>query len=86
MTATNASTRLQGMGGPAGFTYELRGSDVRVHHRGRVATTLRGSAAQAFLAELESGDDPQLLMARVTGNYKRGTERVARQHPRNRTR
>lgn len=74
------------MGQAAGFTFEVRGSDVRVHHRGRVATTLRGAAAQAFLADVESGEDPQLLMARVTGNYKRGNERVARQHPRNRVR
>jgi hypothetical protein len=74
------------MGQAAGFTFELRGTDVRVHHRGRVAATLRGPAAQAFLADVESGEDLQLLMARVTGNYKRGNERVARQHPRNRAR
>jgi hypothetical protein len=72
------------MGLPDGFSYELHGPDVRVHHRGRVAATLRGTAAQAFLADLESGKEPQLLMARVTGNYKHGNERVARQHPRNR--
>jgi hypothetical protein len=27
--------------------------------------------------------DPQLVMARWTGNYKRGNERTARDHPRN---
>jgi len=79
-------TRLPGMGQAAGFTYELRGSDVRVHHRGRVAATLWGPAAQAFLAEVASGADPQQLMARVMGTYKRSNERDARQHPRNRTR
>lgn len=31
-----------------------------------------------------AADDEQQLMARVTGNYKRGNERVAREHPRNR--
>ena len=52
----------------------------------RKAATLRGRQAQAFLAEVESGDeaDLQQLMARLTGNYKRGNERTAKNHPRNR--
>ena len=49
---------------------------------GRAVTTLRGARAAQFLAEAQ--DDPQLAMARWTGNYKRGNERMARQHPRNR--
>jgi hypothetical protein len=43
---------------------------------------LRGQAAARFLDEVERGDD-QELMARVTGNYRRGNERTAKQHPRN---
>ena len=43
---------------------------------GRRATTLRGAAASQFLARVDA--DPQLAMARVTGNYKRGNERAAR--------
>jgi hypothetical protein len=35
------------------------------------------------LEEVGEGDG-QELMARLTGNYKRGNERLARQHPRNR--
>ncbi|MFG1884532.1 hypothetical protein [Micromonospora sp. NPDC049102] len=38
--------------------------------------------AAEFLAEVD--DDPQLVMARWTGNYRHGNERTARQHPRNR--
>lgn len=66
------------------FTYLTRsdGSVVILHH-GKAATTLRGGRAAQFLAEVEDGDD-QLVMARWTGNYKRGNERVAKQHPRNR--
>lgn len=72
------------MGSPAeGFDYRTRGDEVVVTHHGKVATTLRGDAASRFLAEVESGD-AQLVMARVTGNYRRGNERVARNHPRNR--
>ena len=52
----------------------MRGGDVVITHRGRTAATLRGAAAQRFLAKLER-DDPQQVMARVTGNYKRGNER-----------
>lgn len=68
---------------PSDFEYELVGSDVVISHHGRRATTLRGDAADRFLAEVDD-DDPQELMARLTGNYKRGNERTARNHPRNR--
>ncbi|HEX6684415.1 MAG TPA: hypothetical protein VF062_16555 [Candidatus Limnocylindrales bacterium] len=66
-----------------GFSYTSRsdGTVVILHH-GRHATTLRGSRAAEFLAEVESSDE-QLVMARWTGNYKHGNERVAKSHPRN---
>jgi hypothetical protein len=70
-----------------GFTYRTRkNGDIEVLHHGRVASTLRGTDAMDFLAEVESGEEAaaQQLMARVTGNYKRGNERLASQHPRNR--
>ncbi|MFC8619951.1 hypothetical protein ACFT9M_26555 [Micromonospora purpureochromogenes] len=72
------------MGQPArGFDYVQRadGSVVLSHH-GRPVATLRGERAARFLAEVR--EDPQLVMARWTGNYRRGNERTARQHPRNR--
>jgi len=62
------------MGQPNGFTYVVRGDDVVITHHGRRAATLRGAKAQQFLADVDSGD-PQLLMARLTGNYKHGNER-----------
>jgi hypothetical protein len=52
----------------------------------RAATLRRCQAPRASpTAELEAGDDDdaQELMARVTGNYRRGNERTAKQHPRN---
>ena len=69
-------------GRPEGFDFEERGGAVVVTHHGRRATVLRGARAQEFLEDVER-DDPQELMARVTGNYRRGNERQARQHPRN---
>ncbi|NGO67363.1 hypothetical protein [Streptomyces boncukensis] len=79
---------------PHGFTYERRpggtspleelgGGSVVVTHHGRRAVILRGARAVRFLAEVEA-DDPQRVMARWTGNYKRGNERTAKAHPRNR--
>lgn len=63
------------MGGPTGFEYTTRkNGDVVITHHGRQATVLRGAKAAKFLAEVDRRD-PQELMARVTGNYKRGNER-----------
>ena len=66
-----------------GFDYaEQADGTVVITRHGQVVTKLRGGRAQEFLAEV--GDDPQQVMARWTGNYKRGNERLAREHPRNR--
>jgi hypothetical protein len=74
------------MGGPEGFEYDVTAAgEVRIRHHGRAATTLRGRAAANFLEDVVTGD-AQELMARVTGNYRRGNERTAKQHPRNRGR
>ena len=70
-----------------GFGYRVRrNGELEILHHGRMASTLRGSDADDFLAEVETADegDAQQLMARITGNYKRGNERLASQHPRNR--
>jgi hypothetical protein len=71
------------MGAPHGFEFSRRGDDVVITHHGKRAATLRGDAAARFLVDVELGD-PQQVMARVTGNYRRGNERDARRHPRNR--
>lgn len=68
---------------PHGFDYRIVGADVAISHHGRPAATLRGARAQKFLADLPAGD-PQEIMARLTGNYRRGNERTAKNHPRNR--
>lgn len=71
-----------------GFDFRVRKSGVvEITHHGRLAATLRGNTAQDFIAEVESLDDEdeqQQLMARMTGNDKRGNERTAGEHPRNR--
>ncbi len=74
------------MAAPTGFSYKQRSDGtVVIIHRGKAATTLRGSRAAKFLDEV-TDDDPQMVMARWTGAYKIGNERTAKNHPRNRHR
>ena len=65
---------------PEGFEFTARGDSVEIRHHGRPAATLRKAAAQKFLADVER-QDPQLVMARVTGNYKRGNEHSRSHRP-----
>jgi hypothetical protein len=69
-----------------GFTYRVRKDGAVEILHGQPATTLRGRSAQDFLAEApdSASADAQQLMARITGNFKRGNERLAAGHPRNR--
>lgn len=63
------------MGKPSGFSFTQRkNGEVIISHQGRVATILRGHQADTFVKKVEAGDG-QELMARLTGNYKRGNER-----------
>jgi hypothetical protein len=54
---------------------------VQISRGGRVVTTVRGSAASRLLAAIERAPDHdavQHLLARATGNYRRGNERAGR--------
>jgi hypothetical protein len=59
------------------FAWARRGDEVVITHRGRAATVLRRAAAERFLLRMAGldVDGAQKLMARVTGNFKRGNER-----------
>jgi hypothetical protein len=69
-----------------GFTFRQANGDYVIFHHGKKATILRGQTAAAFESDVGNADfsEQQQLMARLTGNYRRGNERVARNHPRNR--
>ena len=74
------------MGRLDGFEYRALGDgNVQIMHNGLKAAQLRGDQAMDFLARVAPLDRAggQHLMARLTGNYKRGNERQARKHPRN---
>ena len=63
------------MGKAKGFAYTTRkNGEVVITHHGQAAATLRGRKAERFLASVDGGN-AQDLMARLTGNYKRGNER-----------
>ena len=86
MNESHSSSNASGTG-DLRFTYRTRkNGDVEVLHHGKRASTLRGADAHRFLAELREAGyrDGQQLMARLTGNYRRGNERTASNHLRNR--
>lgn len=74
------------MSSDLGFSFRSKkNGEVKISHHGRHATTLRGDTASDFLDDMNGTtfEEQQQVMARMTGNYKRGNERVAKNHPRN---
>ena len=60
------------------FSYRAtKDGRVLISWEGRVVTTLKGERGAQFLLKAGSADADgcQLLMARATGNFKRGNER-----------
>jgi hypothetical protein len=66
-------------GEPFGCASRADGSIV-IAYRGAPVTVLRGRAAERFSARIAGADASaaQQLMARATGNFKRGNERVGK--------
>lgn len=61
------------------FEYRtVKSGEIRIDRGGRTVTVVRGKAADRLAERL--GHDPerdQYLLARATGNYRRGNERRA---------
>lgn len=79
-----SSARNPNADGDLGFRHVVRANgEVEIRRGGLVAATLRGEAGRRFLARIDGADDAQRqqAMARATGNYKRGNERVAKGDP-----
>lgn len=60
------------------FTYQIsKEKKVFIYWSGKQVKVLKGKEAQNFISKLIGLDDKgiQLVMAKVTGNFKRGNER-----------
>ena len=69
-----------------GFTYfTTKNKSVLIERDGKVVTTVRGEKANEFLTKMNTltVQQQQQLMARITGNYKRGNEKLSKNHPKN---
>jgi hypothetical protein len=67
------------------FSYATRADgSIVISYRTAPVTILRGRSAERFATRLSGADDAaaQQLMARATGNFKRGNERVGKRSPR----
>lgn len=62
------------------FAWRARGDEIEISYRSSAVTVLRGEAARKFVARVAGLDEAagQQLMARLTGNFKRGNERPGR--------
>ena len=61
------------------FTYRAtKDGRVLLFWQGKQVMTLKGSKAQKFLEDVDGLDEreAQLVIARITGNFKRGNERT----------
>lgn len=62
------------------FTFVDKESEITLFHFGKKATVLRKAKAIEFRenAKVSSDAELQQMMARMTGNYKRGNEKQAK--------
>mgnify|MGYP001797452184 CR=1 FL=1 len=65
------------MSEPTGFGWRAtKDGKVFLTHEGRTVMTLAGAEAHRFVSRMRAADElaAQHLMARLTGNFKRGTK------------
>jgi len=61
------------------FAYKItKDKKVFISYESKHVTTLSGKKAEEFIKRIENaeGKDAQLIMAKVTGNFKRGNEKL----------
>lgn len=60
------------------FSYQItKDRKVRLFHKGKEVKIISGNTAMNFMAKIEncSIKEQQLIMAKITGNFKHGNER-----------
>ena len=61
------------------FEYRIfKDNMMQIYWNGKAVMMLKGSAAQDLMKKLEraEGKEEQLVLAKVTGNFKRGNEKI----------
>ena len=61
------------------FSFQItKNKKVFISYEGKQVTTLSGKKAEDFIAKIQNteGKDAQLIMAKATGNFKRGNEKL----------
>ena len=61
------------------FSYRItKDRKVFISYHGKQVTVLSGNRAETFISEIKDaeGKEAQLIMAKVTGNFKRGNEKM----------
>ena len=64
---------------PTGFTWSARkNGELAISRDGRVVTVVRGRSAERLIERRGTAleDEAQHVLARATGNYRRGNERT----------
>ena len=75
------NTDARGMLEEAPFAYtETKNGKVFITWQGKQVVTLRGGDSTRFLQRMKGADSrqAQLIMAKCTGNFKRGNEKTAK--------
>lgn len=63
------------------FSYrQYKNGNVSVYYNEREVTILKGKRAETFSAQIGNASEmeAQMMMAKITGNFKRGNEREAK--------
>ncbi|MBT4161075.1 MAG: hypothetical protein HOE54_07180 [Gammaproteobacteria bacterium] len=65
---------------PFGYRQTKNGT-VQISYKNKVVTTLKGKDADKFTFKISSADQQsqQMQMAKVTGHFKHGNEKVSKQ-------
>ena len=61
------------------FSYRItKDKKVFISYEGKQVTILSGKKAEDFITKIQNaeGKEAQLIMAKVTGNFKRGNEKL----------
>lgn len=61
------------------FDYKIFKDKIQITWNGKPVMMLKGSAAQKLIKKIEKaeGMEVQLILAKITGNFKRGNEKNA---------